>query len=102
MLDFSHWQPDMPMVQGSWNIPVPAHQHLLAPDMFLIPLLGFDSDNYRLGYGGGYYDRTLAEQTHNVTTIGVGIEQGRFETIFPQPHDIAMNMIVTEAGIQKT
>lgn len=99
-LDFAYWQPDMPMRAGNWNIPVPVRQALLQPRYFLIPLVGFDSQNYRLGYGGGYYDRTLAAMEESVVTIGVGMEMGRFETIFPHRFDIPMQRLVTEAGIQ--
>lgn len=99
-LDFAVWQPDTVMVKGTWNIPVPEQQHLLVPDHFLVPLVGFDSHNYRLGYGGGYYDRTLAAISKPVYTIGVGMESGRFETIYPHEFDIAMDKIITEKGIQ--
>ncbi len=65
----------------------------------LIPLVGFDAQGYRLGYGGGYFDRTLAALSPRPRTIGVGFELGRLATIDPQPHDIPFDIIVTEAGI---
>ena len=99
-LEFARWQPDMPMVTGIWNIPVPEEPEWLTPSRFLVPLVGFDKANYRLGYGGGYYDRTLADMAEPVETIGVGMELGRFETIHPQEWDIPMHHIITEAGIQ--
>jgi hypothetical protein len=64
----------------------------------LVPLLGFDEAGYRLGYGGGYYDRTLATMNPTPLTVGVGYEFARLETIYPQPHDIPLDAIVTEAG----
>jgi 5,10-methenyltetrahydrofolate synthetase len=64
----------------------------------IVPLLGFDAAGYRLGYGGGYYDRTLATLTPRPLTVGVGYELGRLETIHPQAHDIPLDAIVTEAG----
>ena len=62
----------------------------------LAPLVGFDSCGYRLGYGGGYYDRTLAAATPKPLAIGVGFELSRLDTIHPQPHDVPMDFIVTE------
>jgi 5-formyltetrahydrofolate cyclo-ligase len=64
----------------------------------LVPLVGFDSAGYRLGYGGGYYDRTLAAPEKRPRLIGVGFELGRLPTIHPQPHDIPLDVIITEVG----
>lgn len=99
-LDFAVWTPDTPMTTGSWNIPIPKEMTLRVPDHFLVPLVGFDKQNFRLGYGGGYYDRTLAAIKKPVHTIGVGIEAGRFDSIQPHALDIPMNRIITEKGIQ--
>ncbi len=63
-----------------------------------MPLVGFDRQRYRLGYGGGYYDRTLAVLPAKPQAIGVGFELSQVATIHPQPHDIAMDLIVTERG----
>jgi len=98
-LDFALWRPATEMVMGVWNIPVPAHPEWVTPELFLIPLVGFDSQHYRLGYGGGYYDRTFAEIDKPVKKIGVGFELGRLETIFPHQFDVAMDIIVTEDGL---
>jgi len=95
-LEFWAWQPNKPMSRGIWNIPVPATRKPLQPEVILIPLLGFDDAGYRLGYGGGYYDRTLASMRLKPLTIGVGYECGRIPTIHPQSHDIPLDAIVTE------
>ena len=71
----------------------------MRPTALLVPLVGFDRRGYRLGYGGGYYDRTLATMHPKPLTIGIGYDLGRLETIHPQPHDIPMDAIVTEAGV---
>ncbi len=92
---FREWWPGTPMANGFWNIPVPAAGEPVAPDVLLVPVVGFDRQNYRLGYGGGYYDRTLAALTRP-RTIGVGFELSRIATIHPQPHDIPMDQVVTE------
>ena len=64
-------------------------------------MVGFDAANYRLGYGGGYFDRTLAALSPRPIAIGLGFELSRLATIFPQPHDIPLDLIVTEAGPQR-
>jgi 5-formyltetrahydrofolate cyclo-ligase len=65
-------------------------------------LVGFDAASYRLGYGGGYFDRTLAALAPRPFAIGVGFEFQRLETIHPQPFDIPMDWILTEAGNPST
>lgn len=97
-LEFWPWHPGMKLRRGIWDIPVPTERTPVRPTALLVPLLGFDEEGYRLGYGGGYYDRTLAAMTPIPLTIGVGHEFGRLNTIHPQPHDIPMDAIVTEAG----
>ncbi|HEX7080137.1 MAG TPA: 5-formyltetrahydrofolate cyclo-ligase [Gammaproteobacteria bacterium] len=82
--------------QSVWGIPVPAERVVVRPDALIVPLVGGDAACYRLGYGGGYYDRTLASLDPKPLAIGVGYELGRLTTIFPQPHDVPMDAIVTE------
>lgn len=101
-LEFWAWRPHMPMQRGIWNIPIPAQRSLVRPSLLLVPLLGFDAAGYRLGYGGGYFDRTLAVAAPRPMTIGIGYEIGRLPTIHPQPHDIRLDAIVTEAGFSWT
>jgi 5,10-methenyltetrahydrofolate synthetase len=66
----------------------------------LAPLVGFDRQGYRLGYGGGYFDRTLAALEPRPLAVGVGFEAARLETVFPRSHDIAMDIVVTEECLQ--
>lgn len=82
--------------QSVWGIPIPAEQDPVRPDVVLVPLVGMDEACYRLGYGGGYYDRTLASLSPRPFAIGVGFELGWLDTIYPQPHDVPMDVIVTE------
>jgi len=99
-LVFRLWTPQTRMVRGDWNIPVPPPEaEEAAPEITLAPLVGWDGDCYRLGYGGGYFDRTLAALSPRPVTIGIGFEAARLATIFPQPHDIALDLIVTEGGV---
>jgi 5-formyltetrahydrofolate cyclo-ligase len=95
-LVFREWWPGIRMVPGIWGIPVPAEGNAVLPDVLLAPLVGFDAGGYRLGYGGGYYDRTLAALPERPLVVGVGFETSGMETIHPQPHDIPMDLIVTE------
>ena len=97
-LDFRGWTPDAAMDPGPWDTLHPLGPPL-RPDTLLIPLVGFDSEGHRLGYGGGFYDRTLASMTPRPMTIGVGFEQSRLATIGPQSHDLAMDYVFTEAGM---
>jgi 5,10-methenyltetrahydrofolate synthetase len=98
-LQFRRWWPGVAMTAGALGIPAPLGTDLVTPDAAFVPLVGFDAEGYRLGYGGGYFDRTLAALPRKPLTIGVGYEASRLATIQPQPHDIAMDFIVTEAGI---
>ena len=65
-------------------------------DVVIAPLVGVDPGRYRLGYGGGFFDRTLAALPGKPLVIGVGYEMQRIPTIYPQPHDFPMDLIVTE------
>ena len=94
-VEFWSWRPDMPMSRGIWNIPIPAEREVLQPDALIVPLVGFDPQRFRLGYGGGYYDRTIAAAASRPYCVGLGYADARLESIFPQPHDLPMDLIVT-------
>lgn len=97
---FRRWSPGCKMEHGIWNIPVPAEGEAMHPDLLVIPLVGYDSNNYRLGYGGGYYDRTLASSdTWKPIKAGVGFAFTCTESIYPQTHDIPMNYVFTESNL---
>jgi 5-formyltetrahydrofolate cyclo-ligase len=98
-LQFREWWPGAPMASGVYDLPVPQGTELLVPQALLIPPIGFDAQGYRLGYGGGFFDRTLAALQPRPLAIGVGFEISRIASIRPQPHDIPMDFIVTEAGV---
>jgi len=100
-LEFRAWQPGAPLERGVWDIPVPAGRQVVHPTALLVPVVGFDEGGYRLGYGGGYYDRTLAARDPRPLAIGVGYAFQRLVTIHPQPHDVPMDAVVTEAGVQR-
>jgi 5,10-methenyltetrahydrofolate synthetase len=95
-LEYWRWQQGEPLGRGIWDIPVPTRRDVVLPDLMLAPLVGFDRDNYRLGYGGGYFDRTLASLARRPVVIGIGYDFGALDSIFPQNHDIPMDAVVTE------
>jgi 5-formyltetrahydrofolate cyclo-ligase len=99
-LVFRRWTPDTRMARGDWNIPVPPPDaDRLMPQIVLAPLLGWDGEGFRLGYGGGYFDRTLAALAPRPFSVGIGFQAARLSTIYPQPHDIALDVIVTQVGV---
>ncbi len=95
-MQFRLWVPGAKLERGIWNIPVPADAPFVTPDLVIAPLVGFDENCFRLGYGGGYFDRTLAELRPMPATIGVGYSSSQLPTIYPQSHDVPMDIIVTE------
>jgi 5-formyltetrahydrofolate cyclo-ligase len=97
-LQFRAWAPGCAMLRGVYGIPHPAQGAIVEPDTFIVPLLGFDAQFYRLGYGGGFYDRTFAATTKVVRSIGIGFEAARVDTIHPQEFDIPMDVLITENG----
>ena len=102
-LVFRRWTPETKMVRGDWNIPVPPPEaEAVMPEISLAPVMGWTEGAYRLGYGGGYFDRTLAALSPRPFTIGIGLQSARLATIYPQPHDIALDVILTEDGLQAT
>ncbi|MDX8436555.1 5-formyltetrahydrofolate cyclo-ligase [Mesorhizobium abyssinicae] len=96
-LVFRAYRPGDRLEKGVWNIPIPAEGDPVLPDIVISPIVGIDPQNYRLGYGGGFFDRTLAAMPFRPLVIGVGYELQRIPTIYPQPHDIPMSEVVTEA-----
>ncbi len=96
-LEFRIWAPGDPLERGALDILVPSRGPAVTPDIVVAPVVGFDGANFRLGYGGGFYDRTLAAMAGTARTFGVGYAEARIPTIYPQQHDIALGEIVTDA-----
>lgn len=96
---FRRWQRGAALMPGVWNIPVPAEEEHVIPDVVIAPLVGFDPACYRLGHGGGFFDRTLASLARRPHIVGVGYARLALRTIYPQPHDVPMDVIVTEEGV---
>ncbi|HZV55960.1 MAG TPA: 5-formyltetrahydrofolate cyclo-ligase [Rhodocyclaceae bacterium] len=104
-MEFRAWTPATPMTTDRYGIPIPAKTATTAiiavPDVVLLPLVAFDELGFRLGYGGGYFDRTLAALATRPLAVGVGFELARVDTVRPEAHDIRLDAIVTEAGIRR-
>jgi len=100
-LAFREWHPGVQLAAGAMDIPYPVDSAELAPDAVLLPMNGWDAHGYRLGYGGGFFDRTLASLARKPATIGVSYELARLETIHPQAWDIPLDYVVTECGVYR-
>ena len=98
-LVFREWHPEARLEQGAWNIPYPAGGAPVRPTVVVAPLVGFDPAGYWLGYGGGFFDRTLAALDPRPLAIGVGHPIGALASIYPQPHDIRMDIIVAATSV---
>ena len=97
-LVFREWHPGVTLASGPLGIPYPVGSDLVVPTALLVPMNGWDEAGYRLGYGGGFFDRTLASLTKKPVVIGVSYELARMKTIRPQSWDIPMDWVVTERG----
>jgi 5-formyltetrahydrofolate cyclo-ligase len=100
-LAFREWHPGVRLAEGALGIPYPVDSAELVPDAVLLPMNGWDAQGYRLGYGGGFFDRTLASLAKKPATIGVSYELARIETIHPQAWDIPLDYVVTERGVYR-
>ncbi len=102
-LVFRAWQPGVALARGVYDIPYPVDTPEVVPDAMIVPMNGFDDGGYRLGYGGGFFDRTLAairSTGHRLVAIGVAYEQARIsDALHPQPYDVPMDFVVTERGV---
>jgi 5,10-methenyltetrahydrofolate synthetase len=93
-LQFAEWNPGDPMVKDAFGVSIPAATIEVQPDALLIPCVGFNGENIRLGYGGGFYDRTLAVLPRP-TAIGIAYACCRAE-FEGAAHDVALDFIITE------
>ncbi len=98
---FRAWKPGDSTERGVWNIPQPkADKPVVEPDILLVPLLAFDRQGWRLGYGGGFYDRTLAllRARKTVTAIGLGYDQQQVDSVPHLPYDQRLDWVLTPSG----
>ena len=95
-LKFRAWTPGTVMQAAGFGTSVPSTGEWLVPTVLLIPLVGCDDAGYRLGYGGGFYDRTLAALHPKPRSIGIGYASGRLATIHPQAYDLKLDAVLTD------
>jgi len=100
-LIFREWHPGTEMALGPLDIPYPANSPAVVPNAVLLPMNGWDGAGYRLGYGGGFFDRTLVSLARKPAVIGVAYEMAKIETIHPQSWDIPVDWVVTERGVYR-
>lgn len=99
---FRAWTPGAPMAADPFGIPIPAADAAcLVPDVVLLPLVAFAENGFRLGYGGGYFDRTLAAMVPRPLAWGVGFELALTAGLRPEPHDIPLDAVISECGIRR-
>ena len=98
-LRFHVWYPGCPMEEDAYGIPKPKDTEAFEPQLLLVPCVGFGPGGLRLGYGGGFYDRTLAALQPRPFTIGVGYSHGWVPWLEGEPHDVPLDAILTEDGL---
>ena len=101
-LAFRHWWPTQALVPDRYGIPSPTDGDFVTPQALLLPVNAFDADGYRLGYGGGFFDRTLEALQPPPLALGVGFAFQRIASIRPQAHDLPLDAVITEAGVFPT
>jgi len=100
-LVFREWHPGVKLAVGPLNIPYPVDSPEIQPSAVILPMNGWDAQGYRLGYGAGFFDRTLASLAKRPVVIGVSYELAKLDTIHPQQWDIPMDYVVTERGVYR-
>jgi 5-formyltetrahydrofolate cyclo-ligase len=97
-LTFYAWYPGCPMEEDAYGIPKPKDTEVVSPTLLFVPCVGYGDRGYRLGYGGGFYDRTLAALSPKPVTVGLGYSHGYVPEFAPEPHDVALDAILTDVG----
>lgn len=98
-LHFHVWYPGCPMEEDAYNIPKPKDTEIIVPTLLIVPCVGYGAGGYRLGYGGGFYDRTLAALQPKPFTLGLGFAQGFLPDLEPEPHDVPLDAVLNENGV---
>ena len=101
-MSFRRWYPGCELREDTYAIPIPVNEEIVVPDCLILPLVAFDEAGYRLGYGAGYFDRTIeaiAKAGSVPVVIGIGYECVRVPTIHPQPYDAPLDWLITEDAV---
>lgn len=96
---FHAWHPGCPMEEDAYGIPKPKDTEVIIPSLLFVPCVGYAPGGYRLGYGGGFYDRTLSSLSPRPFTVGLGFTQGFIEDFLPEPHDVPLDAILNDNGV---
>ena len=97
-LTFHAWYPGCPMEEDAYGIPKPKDTELIVPTLLFVPCVGYGPGGYRLGYGGGFYDRTLASLQPHPYTVGLSFALGFVDDLLPEAHDVPLDAILNENG----
>ena len=98
-LTFHAWYPGCPMEEDAYGIPKPKNTEIIVPTLLFVPCVGYGPGGYRLGYGGGFYDRTLALLAPRPVTVGLGYSHGWLPDLLPDPHDVALDVVLNDKGV---
>ena len=98
-LSFHAWYPGCPMEEDAYGIPKPKDTEEIVPTLLFVPCVGYGPGGYRLGYGGGFYDRTLASLQPRPFTVGLGFTHGYLDDLEPAEHDIPLDAILHDNGV---
>jgi 5,10-methenyltetrahydrofolate synthetase len=98
-LTFHAWYPGCPMEEDAYGIPKPKDTELVVPTLLFVPCVGYGAGGYRLGYGGGFYDRTLATLQPKPFTVGLGFTNAYVDDLEPEPHDQPLDAILNDNGV---
>ena len=97
-LTFHTWFPGCPMEEDAYGIPKPKDTEVVQPSLIFVPCVGYGPGGFRLGYGGGFYDRTLAQIRPKPFTVGLGYDFAWLPELQPEIHDVPLDAILTDAG----
>ena len=98
-MTFHAWYPGCPMEEDAYGIPKPKDTELIVPTLLFVPCVGYSAGGYRLGYGGGFYDRMLGSLDPKPVTVGLGFGTDFVDDFEPEPHDMPLDAILNDHGI---
>jgi 5-formyltetrahydrofolate cyclo-ligase len=98
-LKFHAWFPGCYMQEDAYGIPKPKETEVIVPTLLFVPCVGYGPGGFRLGYGGGFYDRTLSELRPKPYTVGLGFTGAFVGDLEPEPHDVPLDAILNDNGV---
>ena len=98
-MTFHAWYPGCPMEEDAYGIPKPKDTEVITPTLLFAPCVGYGPGGYRLGYGGGFYDRMLSSLKPKPFSVGLGFGMGFLPDFEPEPHDVPLDAILNDYGV---